>query len=263
MDVRAAETAAMLERSLERMPEESILWLARGETLRSAGRPIEAYEALRRGQRTGAASRQAGEAALRLAQSPAGEESDPATRIVWWRRAAEAADLLLQLDVDVPTLRESADAWLAAGEPSTAAARLRSAMELSGESADLLYQLARCDLAADDVAAAEKHLEAALAAAPDAELEPRIQRALATVYHRRGAYAAAATAYRRAGMVDEAAAVAELAETGRECRELRDRLQGLLESSEARAGSRERRAIEAELEATLATCAHVLQPPVA
>lgn len=252
------DAAGLLERAVARLPEETVLWLALAEAHRRDGQPQSAYATLLRAQHGDPGDRRAGEMALQLARSQAAEQIDADARLAWWRRAAEAADLLVDGASDAPTLRVSADSWLAAGEPTLAAARLQAAAEITGEDADLLYQLARCALATDDTTAAERYLLAALEKQTGDELAPRIQRALATLYHRRGAYERAAEAYRLAGMTHEADALAELAATRRECVDLRARLRGLLAASEAPAGSPARRAIEAELAATNVTCADVL-----
>lgn len=267
LTARAAQSdpsraSRIVERGAALLPEQAVLWLALAEVHRTAGRMAEAYSALLRAQRLDPQARQAGEAAVYLARRETSEAGDPDAKRTWSRRAAEAADLLLGSPPRLSDLRSSAESWLAADEPVKAAERLRTALELFGEDAALRYQLARCALDREDWAAAESELEAALAGRPDADLRARIHRALATLYHRRGDYAEAAAAYRKAGMSAQADALTELADTRRECLDLRARIEGMLEVSEAPDGSSERRALERELEAIRVTCADVLEPAV-
>ena len=263
-----AKASVALSKALEVAPSSKPLWLARARVEERLGRSAEAFAALvaayELDRKDTAVGQRAVRAAFALAESRNGDH-----RRQWYTKGATVAVALADTEPTPQNLRYAGLARMNLQDYDGALSWFGRAVDMDGEDATLYLHQARCLLAMEEVGAerartALKHLDAALALAPDDGLSGRIWTAQGSAFRHLERFADAIEAYDRAGNEVKVAEMEDLFERQkgnkiwddevRRCQKKQRAVHAVLAESDDLKGTAGWRKIEKDAADALAEC---------
>lgn len=212
------ESEGALEAAVAQKPGAKTLWLTLAKTRERSGDTASALDAYGKALEIDGGDEALGRKAVQLAWDLAAETQGEDRQEAYRR----AADLALRAAAAGPSTAQrlvAGEALLLAGDPAAAARWLTPASRGEGRAA-ANYLLARCALGEGDGRKALGHLEKALEALPDADLQSRVHRTRGRAQHLLKDYSAAAASYRASGDPAKAAEMDRFAKIARENAEI-------------------------------------------